>query len=217
MYPSGSSRDFIMVGMPDTAVRESRERIKSALLNSGFGYPNKAVTINLAPANVRKEGAGFDLPKFFVGSLGRYGVLAEVTFKVFPAPASRLTLKLTTSGAEASAKVSERDAELVAMRNEAFGQIQEALAQATAAQKLLEVYQRSLRPQAQATLRSTSIAYENDRADFLNLLDSQTTVLDIDLAYFQALADFQARLADLELAVGAPIESALRAAPEVVR
>lgn len=48
--------------MPDTAVRESRERIKSALMNSGFGYPNKAVTINLAPANVRKEGAGFDLP-----------------------------------------------------------------------------------------------------------------------------------------------------------
>jgi len=48
--------------MPDTAVRESRERIKSALLNSGFGYPNKSVTINLAPANVRKEGAGFDLP-----------------------------------------------------------------------------------------------------------------------------------------------------------
>src|SRR5579872_7249697 len=54
MYPGGSARDFITVGMPDTAVRESRERIKSALLNSGFGYPNKSVTINLAPANIRK-------------------------------------------------------------------------------------------------------------------------------------------------------------------
>src|SRR6185369_17319938 len=61
MYP-GAGRDFITVGMPDTAVRESRERIKSALLNSGFGYPNKALTINLAPANLRKEGVGFDLP-----------------------------------------------------------------------------------------------------------------------------------------------------------
>src|ERR1700678_2023364 len=60
MYPGGNARDFITVGMPDTAVRESRERIKSALLNSGFGYPNKSVTINLAPDNVRKEGAGFD-------------------------------------------------------------------------------------------------------------------------------------------------------------
>jgi magnesium chelatase family protein len=60
MYPGGN-RDFVTVGMPDTAVRESRERIKSALINSGFGYPAKSVTINLAPANVRKEGAGFDL------------------------------------------------------------------------------------------------------------------------------------------------------------
>jgi len=73
MYP-GAGRDFITVGMPDTAVRESRERIKSALLNSGFGYPNKSVTINLAPANVRKEGAGFDLP-MAVGILGATGVV----------------------------------------------------------------------------------------------------------------------------------------------
>jgi len=75
MYSSGSARDFFLVGMPDTAVRESRERIKSALLNSGFGYPNKAVTINLAPANVRKEGAGFDLPM----ALGILGAMGAVT------------------------------------------------------------------------------------------------------------------------------------------
>jgi magnesium chelatase family protein len=62
MYPAGTARDFVTVGMPDAAVKESRERIKSALLNSGFGYPSKSVTINLAPANLRKEGAGFDLP-----------------------------------------------------------------------------------------------------------------------------------------------------------
>lgn len=74
MYPSGTSRDFITVGMPDTAVRESRERIKSALLNSGFGYPSKSVTINLAPANVRKEGAGFDLP-MAMGILGAMGLV----------------------------------------------------------------------------------------------------------------------------------------------
>ena len=45
--------------MPDTAVRESRERIKSALINSAFGYPSKSVTINLAPANVRAGGEPF--------------------------------------------------------------------------------------------------------------------------------------------------------------
>jgi len=74
MYASGSARDFITVGMPDTAVKESRERIKSALINSGFGYPSKSVTINLAPANVRKEGAGFDLP-MATGILGAMGIL----------------------------------------------------------------------------------------------------------------------------------------------
>ena len=62
MYRSGMAKDFVLVLIPDTAVRQSRERIKSALINSGFGFPSKGVTINLAPANVRKEGAGFDLP-----------------------------------------------------------------------------------------------------------------------------------------------------------
>ncbi len=74
LYSSGSSRDFITVGMPDAAVRESRERIKSALSNSGFGFPSKAVTINLAPANLRKEGPGFDLP-MALGILGAMGTL----------------------------------------------------------------------------------------------------------------------------------------------
>jgi magnesium chelatase family protein len=75
MYP-GANREFVTVGMPDTAVRESRERLKSALITSGFGYPNKSVTINLAPANVRKEGAGFDLP-MSLGILGAMGVIAR--------------------------------------------------------------------------------------------------------------------------------------------
>ncbi|HWD00431.1 MAG TPA: YifB family Mg chelatase-like AAA ATPase [Candidatus Sulfopaludibacter sp.] len=74
IFSSGSARDSVMVGMPDTAVRESRERIKSAMFNSGFGYPNKRITINLAPANVRKEGAGFDLP-VAMGILGAMGVV----------------------------------------------------------------------------------------------------------------------------------------------
>jgi magnesium chelatase family protein len=77
LYP-GTARDFITVGMPDTAVRESRQRIKSALLNSGFSFPySKGVTINLAPANVRKEGAGFDLP-MALGILGAMGAAPDV-------------------------------------------------------------------------------------------------------------------------------------------
>jgi glycolate oxidase FAD binding subunit len=54
---------------------------------------------------VVKNAAGFDLPKFFVGSLGRFGVLAEVTFKVFPTPAARLTLKLKADTMEAAVQI----------------------------------------------------------------------------------------------------------------
>jgi outer membrane protein TolC len=108
--------------------------------------------------------------------------------------------------AEATAKVSEQDAEVAAMRNSAFGQIQEALVEARAAQKLANIYQQALRPQAEATLHLTVIAYENDKTEFLDLLDSQMTVIDVDLAYFQAVADFEARMADLELAVGIPVD-----------
>lgn len=53
---------FTIVGLPDTAVRESKERVRAALRNAGFKFPSKKITINLAPANVRKEGALYDLP-----------------------------------------------------------------------------------------------------------------------------------------------------------
>ena len=52
---------FTIVGLPDAAVRESRERVRSALRNSGFRYPDHRVTVNLAPADIRKAGPGFDL------------------------------------------------------------------------------------------------------------------------------------------------------------
>jgi magnesium chelatase family protein len=53
---------YQVVGLPDAAVRESRERISSAIRNLGFSYPTRRLTINLAPAGIRKEGAAFDLP-----------------------------------------------------------------------------------------------------------------------------------------------------------
>jgi len=117
--------------------------------------------------------------------------------------------------AESTAKATEQDAELNAMRNAAFGQIQQALVQAQAAQKLARMYHDDLRPQAEATLQSSVIAYENDKTEFLDLLDSQMTVVDVDLSWLQAVGDFDARLADLELAAGAPLDSINPAAPEV--
>lgn len=53
---------FDVVGLPDTAVKESRERVRSALKNCGFTFPTKRITVNLAPANIKKAGAIYDLP-----------------------------------------------------------------------------------------------------------------------------------------------------------
>ncbi len=65
---------FNTVGLPDTAVRESRDRVRSAIKNSGFDLPTTRITINLAPADLKKEGSGFDLP-IAVGILGAFGAL----------------------------------------------------------------------------------------------------------------------------------------------
>jgi len=65
-----------IVGLPDAAVRESRERIRAAIQNCGYFFPFQKTTINLAPADVRKEGASFDLP-IALGILGANGDLAE--------------------------------------------------------------------------------------------------------------------------------------------
>src|SRR5256714_5433196 len=65
---------FTMVGLPDAAVRESRERIRAAINNCGFFFPIHRVTVNLAPADIKKEGSGFDLP-IAVGILGANGDL----------------------------------------------------------------------------------------------------------------------------------------------
>src|SRR5690606_12545063 len=51
-----------LVGLPDTAVRESSERVRAAITNSGLAFPSHRLTINLAPADLRKEGPAYDLP-----------------------------------------------------------------------------------------------------------------------------------------------------------
>jgi magnesium chelatase family protein len=72
---SAYMKDFNVVGLPDNAVKESRERIKAAMRNCGYEFPyGQGVTINLAPADVRKEGSGFDLPMALglVGCIGSF-------------------------------------------------------------------------------------------------------------------------------------------------
>jgi magnesium chelatase family protein len=57
---------FSVVGLPDNAVKESKDRVKAAIRNSGYSFPPHRITVNLAPADVKKEGAAFDLPMALV-------------------------------------------------------------------------------------------------------------------------------------------------------
>ena len=66
---------FTMVGLPDATVRESRDRVRSAIRNSGFDFPHHRITVNLAPADVRKAGSSFDLPI----ALGLLAISGSVT------------------------------------------------------------------------------------------------------------------------------------------
>lgn len=71
---------FTTVGLPDTAVKESRDRIKAAIKNSGYPFPRTHLTVNLAPADIRKEGTGFDLP-IAVAILAAQGVIRSELLK----------------------------------------------------------------------------------------------------------------------------------------
>ena len=76
---AGGLPNFDIVGLPDTAVKEARERVKAAVKNSGFRFPDTHITVNLAPADLKKDGAGLDLPIAL-------GVLAAKKYVKLPDP-----------------------------------------------------------------------------------------------------------------------------------
>lgn len=67
---------FTTVGLPEASVKESKERVKSAISNSGYRFPDDRITVNLAPANIKKEGTGFDLP-IALGILTATGIIPQ--------------------------------------------------------------------------------------------------------------------------------------------
>src|SRR5277367_979145 len=71
---------FQTVGLPDAAVKESKDRVKSAITNSQFTFPIQRITVNLAPADVKKEGPSFDLP-IAIGILAASGVIPPKTLE----------------------------------------------------------------------------------------------------------------------------------------
>ncbi len=73
---------FTTVGLPEVAVKESKERVKSAIHNSGYAFPDDRITVNLAPADIKKDGTGFDLP-IALGVLTATGIIPQEKMKRF--------------------------------------------------------------------------------------------------------------------------------------
>jgi len=144
-------------------------------------------------------GAGYMLSPS--GSMNRNGYMAELSFNLPWLNRSKHNAEIS----EAQWQVNVRRAELENQRAMVFQAIQEAVIRANTVARLVEIYRDTLRPQAQATLRAASAAYQTEQTDFLNLIDSQNTALDVEYSYYRALAEFDSRLAELEGIIGVAI------------
>ena len=83
----GKGINFFLVGLPDSAIKESHQRIKAAFTNSDFKFPFREITINMAPADIRKEGSAYDLT-IAVGILSASEQIMsdEVSAPIYPPP-----------------------------------------------------------------------------------------------------------------------------------
>jgi outer membrane protein TolC len=155
--------------------------------------------VRLAEKNYKPDvsvGAGYMLMPS--GSMNRNGYMAELSLNLPWLNRGKHDSEIE----EAQSQVSVQRAELEAQEAIVFEQIQETLIRAKTAARLVEIYRDTLRPQAQATLRAASAAYQTDQTDFLNLIDSQNTALDVEYSYYRALAEYDSRVAELETAIG---------------
>ncbi len=144
-------------------------------------------------------GAGYMLMPS--GSTNRSGYMAEVSVGLPWLNRSKHDAEIR----EAQSYVSAQKAELSVQEAMVFQEIQEALIRANTAARLFEIYRDTLRPQAQATLRATSAAYQTDQTDLLNFIDSQNTALEVEYSYYRALAEFDSHVAEVERAVGSAL------------
>jgi outer membrane protein, heavy metal efflux system len=154
-------------------------------------------------------GAGYMLmPK---GSSDRNALMAEVSLNLPWFNRGRHDAEIAAAQSETALETAKTEAASAQVLLE----IQQAFIRARVAERLVELYGTTLRPQAQTTFKAATAAYQTDRTDFLNLLDAQNTLLDVEYAYYRVLAEYDAQLAQLELAVGAPIGRSERAIAEV--
>jgi cobalt-zinc-cadmium efflux system outer membrane protein len=163
------------------------------------------IQVRLAGKNYKPDmtiGAGYMLMPS--GSMNRNGYMAELSFNL-------PWLNRSTHDAaiqESQSRMSVQNAELETRKAIIFQEIQEALIRANSAARLVELYRDMMRPQAHSTLRAASAAYLTDQTDFLNLIDSQNTLIDVEYSYFRYVAEFDSRIADLERAIGTALPKA---------
>jgi outer membrane protein TolC len=135
------------------------------------------------------------------GSNFRNAYMAEVTL---PLPwLNRARHDGETRQADAATDVAQ--SELDARTSSVFLEIRQAQIEVQSAQKRVKLYRDTLLPQAEAAFKATTAAYQNNRGEFMNLIDSQNLLLDVRTDYFKALSAADAGSAQLERAIGAPV------------
>jgi outer membrane protein TolC len=135
------------------------------------------------------------------GSLARNAYMAEVTTNL--PGLNRARHEGEAKQADAATAVAEADLE--ARTATVFLEVRQAQIAITAAEKRTRVYRDTLLPQADAAFKAATAAYQNNRAEFSSLIDSQTLLLDIQTAMYKAAADRDAGMADLERAIGSKL------------
>jgi outer membrane protein, heavy metal efflux system len=185
---------------------ENRAELKAIAATSGAAEAQLSLARKAYTPDFTVAGGYMLMPS---GSMYRNNYMAELTVSLPWLNRRKHDSEIKEAEATASVIRSEHDAQV----NAAFLEIQQALIRARAAERSLRLYSDTLRPQAEAALKSASTAYQNDRTDFLNLIDSQNMLLDVETSYYKAAANFDARVAELERAIGAPLPAATPAAP----
>lgn len=135
------------------------------------------------------------------GSMFRNNYMAEITVSLPWLNRRKHDSEIKEVQAAADVVRSQHNAQV----NATLLEIQQALIRARAAERSLKLYRDTLRPQAEAALKSAAAAYQQDRTDFLNLVDSQNMLLEVESSYFKAAATFDTRIAELERTIGAPL------------
>ena len=194
----GTPRTLPNLGELERVALENRPELKAIAATGNVADAQLALARKAYTPDFTVAGGYMLMPD---GSMFRNNYMAELTVSLPWLNRRKHDSEIKEAQAAREVVRSEQNSQV----NAAFLEIQQALIQARAAERSLELYRDTLRPQAEAALKSAAAAYQHDRTDFLNLIDSQNLLLDVETSYFKAAANFDTRVAELERAIGAPL------------